>query len=65
MEIQITPREQEIFKLIANGLSSKQVADKLVISYHTVTTHRKNVLSKLGVNGTVAALGQIMQKGWL
>ncbi len=65
MEIPITRREQEIFKLIANGLNSKQVADKLVISHHTVRTHRRNVLSKLGVKGTMAAMVQIMQNGWL
>jgi DNA-binding CsgD family transcriptional regulator len=65
MEVLITPREKEIFKLIANGLNAKQVAEHLVISYHTVTTHRKNVINKLGVSGTVAAMSQMLRNGLL
>jgi len=63
MEGSITPREQEIFKLLANGLSTREVADRLVISYHTVRTHRRNVLSKLGARGTVPAMVYLLQKG--
>lgn len=48
----ITDRELEIVKLIAEGYSNKEIADKLFLSAHTVTTHRKNIMSKLGVNNT-------------
>ncbi|MCA2176525.1 response regulator transcription factor [Nonomuraea glycinis] len=45
----LTPREEEIVKLIAEGHSSKEIADLLVISIKTVERHRANVLSKLGM----------------
>ena len=45
-------REIEIIQLIADGFSNKQIADKLFLSVHTITTHRKNIMSKLGVNNT-------------
>lgn len=50
--IALSPREIEIISLIADGLSNKQIADKLFLSAHTVMTHRKNIMSKLGVNNT-------------
>jgi DNA-binding NarL/FixJ family response regulator len=48
----ISEREMEIITLIAEGHSNKEVADKLFLSTHTITTHRKNIMSKLGVNNT-------------
>ncbi|GII82275.1 DNA-binding response regulator [Sphaerisporangium siamense] len=45
----LTPREEEIVKLIAEGHSSKQIADMLVISVKTVERHRANILAKLGL----------------
>ncbi len=50
--INVSEREMEIIKLIAEGLSNKEVADKLFLSAHTVTTHRKNIMAKLGLNNT-------------
>lgn len=50
--LNISDREMEIIKLIAEGFSNKEVADKLFLSTHTVTTHRKNIMNKLGVNNT-------------
>ena len=50
--LNISEREMEIIKHIAEGLSNKEVADKLFLSTHTVTTHRKNIMNKLGVNNT-------------
>lgn len=50
--INISDREIEIITLIAEGYSNKEVADKLFLSTHTVTTHRKNIMNKLGVNNT-------------
>jgi len=50
--LNISEREVEIITLIAEGLSNKEVADKLFLSTHTVITHRKNIMSKLGVNNT-------------
>lgn len=50
--INVSEREMEVIKLIAEGLSNKEVADKLFLSTHTVTTHRKNIMAKLGLNNT-------------
>jgi DNA-binding NarL/FixJ family response regulator len=50
--LNVTDREMEIITLIAEGYSNKEVADKLFLSTHTVTTHRKNIMNKLGVNNT-------------
>lgn len=48
----LTDREIEIIKLIAEGLTNMQIAEQLFLSNHTVNTHRKNILSKLGVKNT-------------
>jgi DNA-binding NarL/FixJ family response regulator len=45
----LTQREKEIVRLISMGLTNKQIAEKLFLSTHTVTTHRKNVTGKLGI----------------
>jgi DNA-binding NarL/FixJ family response regulator len=45
----ITDREEEILKLVAEGHSSKEIADLLVISVKTVERHRSNLLQKLGL----------------
>ena len=45
----LTPREEEIVKLIAEGNSSKEIAEVLVISAKTVDRHRANALAKLGL----------------
>lgn len=48
----VSDRELEIVKFIAEGFTNKEIADKLFLSAHTVTTHRKNIMYKLGVNNT-------------
>lgn len=48
----VTEREIDIIRGIAEGLSNKLIADKLKLSTHTVNTHRKNIMNKLGVNNT-------------
>ncbi|MEK6615152.1 MAG: response regulator transcription factor [Bacteroidota bacterium] len=50
--IKPSAREIEIIQLVADGLTNKQIAAQLFLSVHTVTTHRKNIMSKLGVNNT-------------
>jgi PAS domain S-box-containing protein len=48
----ITKREKEVLELISFGYSSKQIANLLRISYHTVVTHRNNLISKFQVHNT-------------
>ncbi|GCC52769.1 hypothetical protein SanaruYs_30080 [Chryseotalea sanaruensis] len=52
----ITHREQEILKLMAQGMSSKNIANELGVSFHTIQTHRKNILRKLNQNSTIRAV---------
>jgi DNA-binding CsgD family transcriptional regulator len=54
----LSGREREILTLISEGLVSKQVADKLSLSVHTVNTHRRNIISKMNVSNTAEAIRQ-------
>ncbi|MBV8955026.1 MAG: response regulator transcription factor [Solirubrobacterales bacterium] len=49
----LTPREQEVIKLVAEGYTNKQIAETLVISEKTVERHRANILEKLGMRDRV------------
>jgi DNA-binding NarL/FixJ family response regulator len=42
----LSKREEEVLSLVNKGLTSKQIADKLFISFNTVKTHRKNIAKK-------------------
>ena len=55
----LSEREKEIFMLIINGSKSKEIAEHLFISKHTVDTHRRNILSKIGVKSTQALMLKI------
>ncbi|MCB0430457.1 MAG: response regulator transcription factor [Flavobacteriales bacterium] len=50
--VNLSERELEIIRMVAASLTNKEIADKLFISPHTVTTHRKNIMSKLGLSNT-------------
>lgn len=50
----ISERELEVIKYIAEGYTNNEIAEKLFLSPHTVNTHRKNIMQKLGVNNTAA-----------
>jgi DNA-binding NarL/FixJ family response regulator len=50
---QLTPREREVFALVARGLSNRQVADELVLGESTVKTHVASILAKLAVHDRV------------
>jgi non-specific serine/threonine protein kinase len=51
----LTGREIEVLRLVAQGLTSAQVAERLIISTVTVSTHLRNIYSKIGVNSRAAA----------
>lgn len=50
----LTPRELEIFKLLIDNKTTKQIADELIISEKTVRNHISNVIQKLGVSSNNA-----------
>ena len=60
----LTTREREIIKLIAEGKSSKEVADLLFISSRTVQHHRANIMRKLNLKKTADLVKYALQKGY-
>ena len=59
----LSPRESEIVKLIAEGLTSKEIGESLFISEKTVERHRSNVLEKLGLRDRVALTRYAVRRG--
>jgi DNA-binding NarL/FixJ family response regulator len=59
----LTPRELEVLKLIAEANTSKEIADKLVISLKTVDRHRQNILEKLGMRDRVELTRYAIRRG--
>jgi DNA-binding NarL/FixJ family response regulator len=59
----LTPREQEVVKLIAETYSTRQIADALVISEKTVDRHRANILEKLGMHDRVELTRYAIRRG--
>ena len=55
-ELGITPREHEILGLIAEGLSNREIGERLFVSENTVKTHSSRLFEKLGVNRRVQAV---------
>jgi len=52
----LSMREKEVLQLIADGFTNPQIAEKLFLSLHTVDSHRKNLLTKFGVNNTASLI---------
>jgi len=61
----LSSREIEIVKLIANQMTSAQIAKKLYLSTMTVETHRKNIYLKLGVRSAAGMVKIAMKNGWI
>jgi DNA-binding NarL/FixJ family response regulator len=59
----LTPRESEIVKLVAEGYTTREIADTLVISEKTVERHRANVLEKLGMRDRVDVTRYAIRRG--
>lgn len=62
---QLTPRELEVLRLVARGLSNGEIASELFIGEATVKTHLLHVFDKLGVSDRTAAVTTAMQRGIL
>ena len=61
MNIILTPREKEIFNLLVENNTTKEISQKLNISEKTVRNHISNVMQKLGVKGRAAAVVELLK----
>lgn len=59
----LTPRELEVLQLLADGLSTRAIADRLTLSMSTVRNHAQNILSKLDAHSKLEAVSVAMRQG--
>ena len=60
---ELTPREKDIIRLIAEEYTSREIGEKLFISFHTVERHRKNIIAKLGVKNVAGLVKYAIRNG--
>lgn len=58
----LTKREKEILQLLTEGLSNKEIADRLFVSERTIVGHKSNLLSKTGCKSTISLLAYAIKK---
>lgn len=63
IQIDFTQREIEIIKLLADGLTNKEIGSKLFISHRTVDTHRTNIMKKVSVNNVAGLISFAIKNG--
>jgi two-component system response regulator NreC len=63
LETPLTQREQEVLELLAEDLSNEEIAERLVISKHTVARHRENLMRKLGLHSRSELVKYAIRKG--
>jgi DNA-binding NarL/FixJ family response regulator len=61
----LTDRELETLQLAAQGMSNKEIADKLNVSVHTVEAHLGRIFNKLDVGSRTEAVMFALKKGWI
>ena len=61
----LTAREQEILRLVADGLTTAQIAEKLFTSPRTVESHRQHIMAKTGTRNTATLVKAAVSQGWL
>ena len=61
----LTKREREVFTLLVQNYSTRDIAEELFISEKTVRNHISNVMQKLGVNGRASAVVELIKLGEL
>ena len=59
--VALSPREQALLALLVEGLTAKEIADRLNVSIHTTGTHTKNLFTKLGVHSRAAAVARALR----
>jgi two-component system, NarL family, nitrate/nitrite response regulator NarL len=64
-ETKLTERENEVLRLVADGLSAPEVASRLFVEPSTIKSHLQNIYEKLGVSERAAAVAEAMRRGLL
>ena len=62
---ELSERELEIIRLVADGLSNKEIASELFLSINTVKVHLRNIFSKIGVQSRTEASMYAVTQGWI
>jgi DNA-binding NarL/FixJ family response regulator len=62
---ELTARQYEILQLLGEGRSTREIADRLVLSQETVRNHIREILRRLGVHSRIAAVAEARQRGLL
>lgn len=61
----LTPREQDVLRRLALGMTNAQIADELVLSVRTIETHRANLMDKLGFRNRAQLVQYALRRGYL
>jgi DNA-binding NarL/FixJ family response regulator len=61
----LTQREEEVLRLVAEGLTNKEIAQRLIVTENTVKTHVTSLFNKLGVDSRARAVGLAANEGLL
>jgi len=64
-EVDLSDREKEVLRLAATGMSNKDIAENLDISFRTVQGHLSSIFNKMGVGSRTEAIYKSVKKGWL
>ncbi|WP_420387961.1 DNA-binding response regulator [Roseivirga sp.] len=63
--MELSDREMQVIRYVAKGFSSEDIAAELNVSIHTVNSHRKNVLKKLGLKSPTELIVYALRQGWV
>lgn len=63
--MELSDREMQVIRYVGKGYSSEKIADELNVSIHTVNSHRKNVLKKLGLKSPTELIVYAVKQGWV
>lgn len=64
-DVPLSPREEQVLRMMAWGYSNKEIATDLTLSVKTVETHKANAMAKLGLNGRIDVVRFAVLRGWL
>jgi DNA-binding NarL/FixJ family response regulator len=60
--VSLSPREHDLLKRLVEGLTAKEIADRMQVSIHTTSTHTRNLFTKLGVHSRAAAVARALRE---